>query len=122
MKTHCLTTMTCALKHFWGVVPRVRHQYHLVVDEAIADINQFLKPKVAFILVDGTVCMESDGPRTGKLKICDKILASHDPIALDATVAKYMGFEVPHHVEVAAKRVWVLSRQRWLVTSYFRIC
>lgn len=104
MKTHCLTTITCALKHFWGVVPRVRHQYHLVVDEAIADINQFLKPKVSFILVDGTVCMEGNAPRTGKPKICDKILASYDPVALDATAAKYMDLETPQHVKVAAER------------------
>lgn len=104
MKTHCLTTMTCALKNFWGLVPRVRHQYHLVVDEAIADINQFLKPKVSFTLVDGTVGMEADGPRTGRPKICDKVFASRDSVALDVAVAKYMGLKVPPHVEVAARR------------------
>ena len=104
MKTHCLTSITCALKHFWGVVPRVRHQYHLVVDEAIADINQFLHPKLAFSLVDGTVCMEGDGPRTGTPKICDTILASHDSVALDTTVADYMNFATPLHVKVAEER------------------
>lgn len=104
MKTHCLTTLTCALKHFWGVVPRVRHQYHLVVDDAIADINTLVKPKAAFTLVDGTIGMEGNAPRTGKPKICDVILASTDPVATDIVVAKYMGLEIPDHVRIATER------------------
>jgi uncharacterized protein (DUF362 family) len=90
LKTHCLTGLTCALKHFWGVVPRVRHQYHVVVNDAIADINTLVKPKTAFTLVDGTIGMEGNAPRTGKPKVCDMILASTDPVATDAVAAKYM--------------------------------
>lgn len=104
IKTHCLTRLTCALKHFWGVVPRVRHQYHLMVDEAIADINTLVKPKVAFTLVDGTICMEGNAPRTGKPKICDLILTSTDSVAIDAVVAKYMNFNLPKHILVAYDR------------------
>jgi len=104
MKTHCLCGLTCSLKHFWGVVPRVRHQYHLVVNDAIADITSFLKPRIAFTIVDGTIAMEGNGPRTGKSKICDVIVASEDPVALDAAVAKYMGMPIPQHVRTAAER------------------
>lgn len=104
VKTHCLTGLTCALKHFWGVVPRVRHQYHLVVDDAIADIAGFLKDKIAYNIVDGTIGMEGNGPRTGKSKVCNIIMGSTDPVALDAAVAEYMGFPLPEHVAAAAKR------------------
>jgi len=104
MKTHCLTGLTCSLKHFWGVVPRVRHQYHLVVNDAIADITSFLKPKIAYTIVDGTIAMEGNGPRTGMPKICNVILASTDPVALDAVVAEYMGMPTPKHVKTSAKR------------------
>lgn len=104
MKTHCLTGLTCALKHFWGVVPRVRHQYHLVVDDAIADITSFLRPKLAYTVVDGTICMEGDAPRTGKTKICDIIMASTDPVALDVAAANYMVMPVPRHVVEASER------------------
>ncbi|MBX5327179.1 MAG: DUF362 domain-containing protein [Candidatus Bathyarchaeia archaeon] len=104
MKTHCLTGLTCSLKHFWGVVPRVRHQYHLVVDDAIADITSFLRPKLAYTIVDGTVCMEGDAPRTGKPKICNIIMASTDPVALDAVAARYMGLPTPKHVIAASQR------------------
>lgn len=104
MKTHCLCGLTCSLKHFWGVVPRVRHQYHLVVNDAIADITSFLKPKIAFTVVDGTIAMEGNGPRTGKSKVCDLIAASEDPVALDAAVATYMGMPIPKHVKASAER------------------
>ena len=104
VKTHCLTGLTCALKHFWGVVPRVRHQYHLVVDDAIADMTSFLRPKIAYTVADGTIAMEGNAPRTGVPKVCDAIFASADPVALDTVVAKYMGMPVPEHVRAAAER------------------
>lgn len=104
LKTHCLTGLTCALKLYWGVVPRVRHQYHLVVNDAIADINTLVRPKVAFTLVDGTIGMEGNAPRTGTPKLCDLILASEDPVAVDAVAARYMGFDLPQHVQTAAER------------------
>lgn len=104
MKTHCLTGLTCSLKHFWGVVPRVRHQYHLVVNDAIADITSFLKPKIAYTIIDGTIAMEGNGPRTGVSKVCNVILASTDPVALDALAAEYMGMSTPKHVKAAAER------------------
>ena len=105
MKTHCLTEITCCLKHFWGVVPRVRHQFHLVVDEAIADINEYLHPKVAFAIVDGTVAMEGNGPRTGISKICDVIMGSTDLVACDHAVARYTGLlHVPKHIVCASER------------------
>jgi len=104
MKTHCLTTVTCALKQFWGVVPRLRHQYHVVVDDAIADINTFLSGRVAFALVDGTIGMEGNGPRTGIPKVTDVLMASHDLVALDTAVADYMRLPRPTHVDRAAER------------------
>lgn len=104
MKTHCLTGLTCSLKHFWGVVPRIRHQYHLVVDNAIADITGFLKDKIAYTIVDGTIGMEGNGPRTGRTKVCNVIMASADPVALDSAVAVYMGLPTPKHVTTAAER------------------
>ena len=103
-KTHCLTTITCSLKNFWGVVPRVRHQYHLVVDEAIADINSFLMSRPLSVIVDGTIGMEENGPRTGKSRIADCVFSSIDPVAIDSFAAWIMGFQTPEHVKKAAER------------------
>ena len=103
-KTHCLTTITCCLKNHWGMVPRFRHQYHLVANQAIADINNFFK-KTVFNIVDATICMEGDAPRTGMPKIADAVFAGPDRVAIDAAVAKFMGFDPSkiEHLELAEK-------------------
>ncbi len=92
MKSHCLTTITCCLKNHWGCVPRFRHQYHPVADQCIPDINFYFK-KTRFNLIDGTISMEGNAPRTGISKICNVIFASSDRVAADYTVARYMGFD-----------------------------
>lgn len=103
-KTHCLTTITCCLKNHWGLLPRFRHQFHLVADQAIPDVNFFFK-KTRFNLVDGTICMEGNAPRTGIPKICNVIFAGPDRVAVDYTVARYMGFDADRikHIENAEK-------------------
>jgi hypothetical protein len=58
-----------------------------------------------FNLVDGTICMEGNAPRTGIPKICNVIFAGHDRVAIDYTVAKFMGFDAAKikHIENAEK-------------------
>lgn len=103
-KTHCLTTITCCLKNHWGLLPRFRHQFHLVADQAIPDVNNFFR-KTTFNVVDGTICMEGNAPRTGIPKICNVIFAGPDRVAIDYIVAKYMGFDADKikHIENAEK-------------------
>ncbi len=104
MKSHCLTTITCCLKNHWGCVPRFRHQYHVVADQCIPDINYYFK-KTRFNLIDGTVSMEGNAPRTGISKVCSVIFASNDRVAADYSVAKYMGFppeNIPHILNAEA--------------------
>ncbi|MBU5557669.1 MAG: DUF362 domain-containing protein [Candidatus Micrarchaeia archaeon] len=99
-KTHCLTMLTCSLKNHWGMVPRFRHQYHPVADQCIADINSYFK-KTRFNVVDATVCMEGNAPRTGIPKICNAIFASADRVALDYIVGTFMGYDASKiaHIE-----------------------
>ena len=89
VKTHNVTTMSCALKNQWGCISRMRHRYHLVVDRCLAEINSFLK--IDFIVADATICLEDNGPRVGKPKAMNTILASHDRVAMDTAVCKMMG-------------------------------
>ncbi len=91
LKTHGLTKITCSLKNSWGFLPRYRHQYHMVADMAIAEMNKAIP--VSFSVVDATICMEGKGPRTGNMKICDALFASHDRVALDTVCAKFMGLK-----------------------------
>jgi len=89
LKSHCLTHLTGALKNQWGIVPRVRHQYHLTADQCIADINSFLS-HIRFVVMDATMCMEGDAPRTGIPKECNMVIAGHDRVAIDTAAADYM--------------------------------
>jgi uncharacterized protein (DUF362 family) len=91
MKTHNKTTITGALKNQWGCLPKMRHSYHLVVDQALADLNRAVRPR--FAVMDATVCLEGNAPKSGVPKIMDLVLASGDPVALDAVAATIMGFD-----------------------------
>ncbi len=91
IKTHDKTTITGAIKNQWGCLDKLRHEYHLVLDEALVDINSVVKPR--FAVLDATVGLEGDGPKSGRPKIVDLVLASGDIVALDTVQAKIMGFD-----------------------------
>jgi len=90
MKTHVLSGISCCLKNHWGLLPRLRYQYHRQVHQVIAELNRQVTSTV-FNLVDATVAMEGSGPKTGRPRPCGLILASRDRVACDAAVLDYMG-------------------------------
>lgn len=97
MKTHGRTVITGAIKNQWGCLKELRHNYHPVVNEALADVNSVVKP--SFAVMDATVGLEGNGPKSGIPRIADRVLASGDFVALDAVAAKIMGFDpgaIPH--------------------------
>jgi uncharacterized protein (DUF362 family) len=91
IKTHNKTVITGAIKNQWGCLPMFRHNYHLVLDAALADINSVARP--CFALMDASVGLEGNSPKSGKPRVVDRVLASGDPVALDAVAAKIMGFD-----------------------------
>ncbi len=91
LKTHNKTTITGAIKNQWGCLPKLRHNYHLVLNEALADINNAVTPK--FAVMDATVGLEGDSPKSGEPRVVDRILASGDFVALDTVAAKIQGFD-----------------------------
>ncbi len=91
MKTHAKTVISGALKNQWGCLPEMRHEYHLVLDDALADLNLALRPVLA--LMDGTIGLEGNGPKSGWPRVADRILCSADPVALDTIQAICMGFD-----------------------------
>jgi uncharacterized protein (DUF362 family) len=91
IKTHNKTTITGAIKNQWGCLPKLRHNYHLVLDDALADINKAVNPR--FAVMDATVGLEGNSPKSGEPRVVDRILASGDFVAMDAVAAKIMGFD-----------------------------
>jgi uncharacterized protein (DUF362 family) len=91
IKTHNKTTITGAIKNQWGCLPKLRHNFHLVLDDALADINSVVKPR--FAVMDATVGLEGDSPKSGEPRVVDRVLASGDIVAMDAVVTKILGFD-----------------------------
>ncbi len=96
MKTHNKSTLTGAIKNQWGCLETLRHNFHPVLSEALVDLNKLLKPK--FAVMDATIGLEGNGPKSGFPKEMGLVLASGDLVALDAIAAQIMGFD-PRQIE-----------------------
>jgi uncharacterized protein (DUF362 family) len=102
VKTHGHSITTGAIKNaFGGLLKEVRHYAHKYIHEVLVDLmvmQKELHPGI-FAVMDGTVCGDGAGPRTMEPKIKNFILASADPVSIDAISAKMMGFnpmEIPY--------------------------
>ena len=91
MKTHAKTGISGAIKNQWGCLNTMRHEYHLVLDDALADLNEVVGPHLA--IMDGTIGLEGNGPKSGWPRVADRILCSGDPVALDTIQALTMGLD-----------------------------
>lgn len=96
MKTHVFTHVTGAMKNaFGGLLDQRRHWTHSVIDDTLVDllqIQQDIHPGI-FCVMDGTFAGEGPGPRATRWHVKNVILASSDPVAIDATSAKLMGLD-----------------------------
>ena len=48
---------------------------------------------IHFVIVDGIVAMEGDGPLNGTPRSLNRIVLADDPVAADASCARLMGFD-----------------------------
>jgi len=112
MKTHDKTIVTLSLKNQWGCIPKMRHMYHLCLDEAISDVNVALGVK--FAVVDGTIAMEGNAPKTGIPREINIVGAGGDLVEVDSVFANLMGFkpwEIPHIVEAQNRNLGKISTE-----------
>ncbi len=90
LKTHATTVFTGALKNQWGCIPRYdRILLHKHLHELIGQVNA-IRP-VTLALMDGLVGMQGRGPINGYPISLNVLLASRDPVALDATAMRLIG-------------------------------
>jgi uncharacterized protein (DUF362 family) len=100
LKTHNKTILTGALKNQWGCLRELRHNYHPVLDDAIADVNELVQPR--FAVMDGTVALEGNGPKSGSPREMGLVMASANLVGLDAVAAALMRRD-PHGVAHLAR-------------------
>jgi uncharacterized protein (DUF362 family)/Pyruvate/2-oxoacid:ferredoxin oxidoreductase delta subunit len=99
LKTHGLTFLTGAVKNLFGCVPGVRKGLFHV--QAAEDREVFAQMLVDFLgainpgvhVMDAVVGMEGEGPNAGQPKRIGFILASSDPVALDAVASFLVGID-----------------------------
>ncbi|MDO8736260.1 MAG: DUF362 domain-containing protein, partial [Thermoleophilia bacterium] len=97
LKTHASTWYTGAVKNMFGAVAtRTRKYAHTLAtyerfSASIIDIYSILRPQLA--IMDAVIGMEGEGPRHGSPKQAGLILASKDPVALDAVASSVIGFD-----------------------------
>jgi len=98
LKTHEFTHFTGAVKNLFGLPPRAsrkiwhRHFYHeYEFSKILVDILRLLKDKLRLSIMDAVVTMEGDGPIAGNPKNLGFIVASRDPVALDAVCMHVLG-------------------------------
>ncbi|MDO9557969.1 MAG: DUF362 domain-containing protein [Coriobacteriia bacterium] len=91
LKTHGLTRMTGAVKNQFGCIPGVlKGEFHARMPDVerfsqmLVDLTAVIAPRL--FVMDGILGMEGNGPRGGDPRMMNVIIASEDPVALDATV------------------------------------
>ncbi len=89
-KTHSLTMITGALKNLFGFLPRKDQAfYHPNIHEVILDLNTMFRSSLC--LIDGRIGLE--GVISGKPKDIGCVILGRNPVAVDAVMARVMGFE-----------------------------
>jgi uncharacterized protein (DUF362 family) len=106
VKTHHWAGVTLSMKNMFGVVPGTKYGWpkNLLhwkgIHRSILDICATVP--IHFVIADGIVAMEGNGPLHGTHRHLGKVVLSDDPVAADFTCARLMGL----HPE----RVWHLDR------------
>jgi uncharacterized protein (DUF362 family) len=109
VKTHHWAGVTLSLKNMFGVLPGCQYGWpknllHWAgIHESILDVCSTVRPH--FVIADGIIAMEGNGPLHGSPCHLGRIVFSDDPVAADATCVRLMGlrpFAVPHIAEASA--------------------
>ena len=106
LKTHHWAGVTLAMKNLFGIVPGScygwpKNVLHWAgIGNSILDINAAARPD--FVIVDGILGMEGNGPIQGTAKAAGVLLFGDDMVATDATACRVMGLR-PEKIDYLAK-------------------
>jgi uncharacterized protein (DUF362 family) len=95
VKTHHWAGVTLSMKNLFGVVPGVAYGWPKNplhwrgIDRSILDINAAVPAH--FVIADGIIAMEGNGPLHGSPRNLGRIVMADDPVAADFTCAELMG-------------------------------
>jgi uncharacterized protein (DUF362 family) len=118
IKTHHWSGVTLSMKNMFGVIPGGKYGWPKNIlhwkgiERCIVDICATVP--IHFVIADGIVAMEGNGPLAGSPRHLGKLVLADDPVAADATCARLMGLvpeRVPH-IAAAAKFLGNMSSDK----------
>jgi len=95
LKTHHWAGVTLSMKNLFGVMPGVAYGWpkNLLhwkgIDRSILDINAAVPAH--FVIADGIIGMEGNGPLHGAPRNLGRIVLADDPVAADFVCSRLMG-------------------------------
>jgi uncharacterized protein (DUF362 family) len=92
MKTHFAAVVSLAVKNLQGALPPLeKYMTHFFgLWQNLVNIHHVIKPKLT--IMDGLTAMEGFGPVYGKPKTMNLLIGGTNPVAVDATTMRIMGF------------------------------
>jgi uncharacterized protein (DUF362 family) len=92
MKTHFAALVSLSIKNLQGALaPLEKYMSHFFgLWQALINIHHLVKPKL--IIVDGLTAQENFGPVYGTPKTMNLLIGGTNPVAVDATAMRIMGF------------------------------
>jgi len=93
LKAHRVGSFTCCVKNWVGFIDQeVRLQNHQTrLPKLVSELHQVLPEDLCF--GDGVIVGEGDGPDLCRPRFLGALLASNDPVALDAIGAQMLGID-----------------------------
>jgi len=97
LKTHHWVGVTLSMKNLFGVLPGVFYGWpknflhYKGIPQSIIDLAMTIP--VHYIVLDAGIGMEGDGPILGSGKAVGALIMGTDPLAIDTTGARIMGFD-----------------------------
>lgn len=117
LKTHCMTTLSGAVKNLFGTIPGLtKPEFHYRFPQKerfcrmLVDLALTVKPNLT--IVDAVDSMEGDGPSAGQKKYTGLTFASVNPFVLDVAMSKTISLE-PTSVFTVSDSI-----ERGLVSDY----
>jgi uncharacterized protein (DUF362 family) len=93
------------MKNMFGVVPGARYGWpkNILHWKGIQEsiLHLCATVPIRFVIADGIVAMQGNGPLNGSPRPLGKIVLADDPVAADATCARLMGFEPGRIVHIS---------------------
>jgi len=97
VKTHHWSGVTLSMKNMFGVIPGMKYGWPKNIlhwsgiQQSILDVCATVP--IHFVIADGIVAMEGNGPLAGTSRPLRSIVLADDPVAADATCARLMGIK-----------------------------